>query len=287
MAENEGTETIEAPEEEAAAPEIQVAEGQPSAQPQAADDFAGFDDATKKRVSDIVSKRINAVNTKYKPYEAFGKPEELQQRLTRAEQLEKWAEDLRQRMSNQQPFPGQNQQPGQQLTEEDKKVLAYLERIQPGFSKMKEELQFMRQTVTQQAEFRWQQLTQSNQGMLKDIAKNAGYDEALILGQNGIEQHVANSIMANREDHARYMQTGDSAIVKKHFDIVHNWVQGLAPKPPVTPNPAAANYAAGKTKAKALPPRMPAAGVPAPTAGSRKMTDKERITGAFDRLKGS
>lgn len=292
MLEGQETETIEAPEAEPAA-EAPAGGGAPATG--GADEFAGFDEATKKRVSEIVSKRLNEQKSKFEStWGKLGKPEELAQRLTRAEQIEKWQQEMRAQLGVQK-LPGQGRPEGAELSEEDKKVASYLERIYPGISKLGQSVDQMRQSLQQQDAFRWQQLTTSNRSMLKDLAVKAGYAEDQIHAQDGddktgrgsIELHVANSIRANPQEWQHYMRTGDPRIVQKHFDAVHKWVQGLAPKL-AAPAPGPAKYAAGKAAAgKAIPPRQPAAGVPAPTAGKRKMSNDERIGAAFEAYKSS
>src|SRR5437868_6527387 len=57
------------------------------------DEFHGFDEAQKKRVSEIVQGRL-------KGWTRFGKPEEVESRLKRAEEIERWANSVRERVGS-------------------------------------------------------------------------------------------------------------------------------------------------------------------------------------------
>jgi hypothetical protein len=267
--EGEQVQTQEAP----AAPAAGV-EGQPSG----ADEFAGFDDESKKRVSEIVSKRVNEVNAKYKPYEAFGKPEDVQARLSRAEQIEKWAEQMRSQFQGK--VPGQALPETPQLTEEDKKVQAYIEKIYPGLSSFRQQQAGLTQRLQQLDQWRMNMVTENNRAYFRDLATKAGYQEAHLAE---LEQRVADSIGANEQERAAYLQSGGRDVVKKHFEAIDKWIKGYQTAAPPPPAPQA-QYAQKKAATEKLAPRMPPGGVTAPTAGKKKLTDEERITAAHAAL---
>lgn len=233
---------------------------------------------TDAEVQGIVSKRVNELN---KRWERFGKPEDLDQRLTRAQQIEQWAEQMRAGFTDKRDLPGRTS--AAPLTEEDKKVQQYMERLYPGITKYQERLQAFEGQTQQLNDFRWQQIADRNRQSLSELATKAGYKPEQILATDPaaqcIEKYVADSIRGNAKDYQDYLKTGSPEIVKRHFEAVHNWIGGFAPKPPAAtpPNVTAAKDAA---KLKGLPPRMPAGGVTAPTSGKKKMSDRERIDAA-------
>ena len=228
---------------------------------------------TKEEVSQIVQERL-------KSWQSFGKPEELQTRLSRADQLERFYAGLSQHMGNSGQYPGQNQQAPE--TEEDKKVRAYMERMYPGLGKMNEDKMAIQQAMQTMQQRQWQAITSNSQAALRDMAVKAGYKEEQLAGPEGIEQRVADSIRGNQKDLADYMRTGDPGIVKRHFQALDNWIKGFSAAPVATQT---AQYAAAKHKTSALPPRIPPGGVPAPTASKAKLTNEERISAAFEAFK--
>lgn len=276
MAEGEmEQQTLEAPTQPEAAPAAPDASAQPAA--------AGKT-YTDAQVAEIVSKRVNEINGKWAKY---GKPEELDSRLTRAEQIEQWATQMRSQFApgaqpDGQKLPGQTMQPA--LTEEDKKVQAYMERLYPGITKYQERMQAFEQQAGQLNDFRWQSISNNNRKSLSEVAEKAGYKPEQILQSDPntpcIEKYVADSIRGNVKDYQEYMKTGNPAIVQKHFEAVDKWIKGFAPQPPAAPAPNAAAAKDG-ARIKGLPPRMPVGGVQAPTSGKRKMSDKERVDAAF------
>ncbi len=232
---------------------------------------------TDKEVAEIVSKRVNEVK-----WAKYGKPEELDQKLTRAQQIEQWGESMRSQFTGKKDLPGSNAQPA--LTDEDKKVQAYMERLYPGITKNAERMQAFEQRTGELDAYRWQSISSQNRKSLSEIAEKAGYKPEQVLQSDPntpcIEKYVADSIRGNQQDYAEYMKTGNPAIVQKHFEAVDKWVKGFAPQPPSAPAPNAGAAAAGK-KIGGLPPRMPAGGVGAPTSGKKKLTNEERIDAAF------
>ena len=224
---------------------------------------------TKEEVSQIVQERLKA-------WQKFGKPEEIETRLTRAEQLERFHAQLSQQM-------GRSGIPGREAatpeTEEDKKVRAYMERLYPGLTKYQEQQQAFAQQFQELSQRQWQIVTERSQSALKDMASKAGYKEDQFAT---LDQHVANSIRGNPQDLQEYMRTGNVDIVRKHFDAIDKWVRGFSAAPVAT---QAAQYAADKKKTAALPPRIPAGGVPAPTAQKKKLSNEERVSAAFEAFK--
>lgn len=253
---------------EQGSPEAAVVEGQ-DGQEQGQNGNGTPRTYSEKEVSEIVSKRVNEWNR-------LGKPDELQNRLSRAEQLEKFVAGL------QTQFTAKNGQlPGQEAgapeTEEDKKVRAYMEKLYPGLSKWQEQNGQIQQQMASLDQFRWQSVTQNNKAALRDLAVKTGYKEEHVAE---LENRVADSIRGNREDLMKYLQTGDPAIVKKHFEAIDKWIKGFAPPPS-----ASADYAKTKAKTSNLPPRMPSGGVPAPTSEKKKLTDKERVDAVWNEYK--
>ena len=259
----------------------QAAEGQETGASGAAEGAAPAGKTySQEEVSKLVSTRVNELNAKW---ERFGKPEDVERRLQQAEKLEQWANGIRQQMAQAGAVPGQRAQADgkESLSEEDKKVQAYLERIYPGIGNALTLQQRMSQELVG---FRVQQFATTNREVLKGLAEAAGGYGPEHL--EGLEQHIANSIRSNPQDWQAYLQTGDPAIVKRHFEAVDKWAKGLAPKPPAVDAGKAAAAAKTKVKTTQLPPRMPPAGVPAPTSGTKKLSDKERIDAAFNLYKG-
>ena len=223
---------------------------------------------TKDEVSQIVQERLKA-------WQKYGKPEELETRLSRAEQLERFYAGLSQQMGRPGQTPGQFA-PQQPETEEDKKVRAYMERIYPGLGKWQEQQQAVQTQLQELHQRQWAAVTAQSQASLKDFASKAGYKDDQFAT---LEQHVANSIRGNPQDLQEYTRTGNLDIVKKHFDAIDKWVKGFAAAPAASQT---AQYAKDKQKTVNLPPRIPAGGVPAPTASKKKLSDDERISAAFE-----
>jgi hypothetical protein len=272
----EGTETAVAEAAETGAPESAPAE---AAAPAAGAEKRSY---TPEEVSEIVRKRLEEHS---KPWSEFGKPDELKARLTRAQQIEQWAETMRRQFGadpNNRLPAGRTAAPVA-LSEEDKKVQAYLERMYPGLGKMKETQEQLMQGVSFLHQARWQSVTETNRERLAGEMTKAGYRPEF---HKQLEDWVSDSIRRDPKDHEAYVRTGDQAIVKKHFDAVHKALQaeGFIAKP-ASPAAGAAKAAQAGKKTAGLPPRMPAAGVPAPTSGTRKMNDQERIAAAYARFK--
>lgn len=219
---------------------------------------------TQEQVEKIVQDRV-------KGWQKYGRPEEIEQRLGRLNQLEQWSQQVR-------SFPGQN--PGQTatapLTDEDKKVQAYLERINPGWSKANDNVKQMQQQLQELDKARWTEVANRNEGQLKEWAKTAGYKDDHM---SEISNRVAQSIMGNPQDYQAYVRgQGDASIVKKHFDALDKWMKSFSPAPAAAAN---ATYAQNKAKTSNLPPRMPAAGTSGATEVKKKMSDKDRVDAAF------
>ncbi|MDE2100677.1 MAG: hypothetical protein KGL39_25760 [Patescibacteria group bacterium] len=272
-----GAGTIEAPE---TAPEG-VASGAEDGASAAA---GGEKGAATRTFTDADVQRI--VQDRLKAWQKYGKPEELEARLTRAQQIEQWAEKMRGEFTGRRDLPGGQAGVTQApLSEEDKKVQAYLERVFPGIGKYQERMTQFEAQAQELHQFRWQSISETNRKSLADMAAKAGYTPEQVLQSDPnvpcIEKYVADSIRGNRADYEAYMKTGDSRIVAKHFEAVDKWIKGFAPKPPAATPPNAAAAKDGK-KIASLPPRMPANGVTAPTSQKRKLTDSERVSQAFD-----
>lgn len=250
---DEGQAVAEAPAQEAAP----VAEATPKSY-------------TEEQVSEIVSKRVNEWNK-------FGKPEEVQAKYARLEQMEQWAQQLQGRLAKQGETPGQANPPAAE-TEDDKKVRAYIDKLYPGLSKWQDQQKQLMNHVGSLEEHRWQAVTNNSRQSLKEIAVKAGYKEEQF---GDLEQRVADSIRGNVQDHQAYLQTGNPAIVQKHFDMIDKWVKGFAPPPPA----ATTQYAKDKVKTALLPPRMPPGGVTAPTSNTKKLSDGERVSAAWEAFK--
>lgn len=262
------------------APAAEVTETAPETTPGAETAAAGAEKAgrtfTDADVQRIVQERLKA-------WSKYGKPEELDAKLSEAEKIRQWGEQMRTQFAG-----GRKDLPGgaaaAPLSEEDKKVQAYLEKIYPGISKWQDQLKSFESRTQELHSFRWQSISDNNRKSLSELATKAGYapDQVLQSDPNVpcIEKYVADSIRGNQADYQAYMQTGDQRIVQKHFEAVDKWIKGFAPKPPAAPAPGADRAVAAK-KIAGLPPRMPAAGVSAPTSGKKKMSDKERIDAAF------
>lgn len=270
-------ETIEAPEAQQAAPEAPEAPEAQSSSPESQQPPAAGAPAAPRMFSEEQVQGM--IRDRLKGYQTFGKPEDLQARLARAEAIEQWQQQLTQSMGK---VPGQQAAPGAQLSEDDKKVQAYLERLYPGISQMKQAMQTMQSSQEQMEQFRWQQIAATNESTLKNMVAAAGYPEAQF---QEIANRVAHSIMGNRQDYAAYIQNnGNFEVVKRHFEALDKWIKGFAPTPQAPAG--AAGYAAAKGKTAGLPPRMPAAGVPAPTAQKQKLSKDQHVDAAFKALTG-
>lgn len=255
---------VGAPVVEAPAPQINASEPLPNE-----DGVVEGKQYTSKEVSEIVQKRL-------KGWSEFGKPEELKGKLSRYEQMERWANNLRNQFGNQTGQPnGQN--PPAPETDQDKQVRQYMERLYPGMQKWQQEKQQLANYVQSLDAFRWQTITEKNSNYLKDAATKEGYKPEQL---EQVEEHVKNSIMGNQEDLKAYLTTGDQNIVKKHFDAVNKWVRSFGP--PAPPTAPAAALAINKGKLAGLAPRMPQGGVAAPTSTKKKLGDKERIDAAYE-----
>lgn len=274
MAEGMETETIEAPAAET--PETPPAEnaGAPA---------GGAAPATPRTFTDADVQRI--VQDRLKGWSKYGKPEELEARLTRAEQIEKWGEQMRSQFTGRRDVPGAAGSHAP-LSEEDKKVQAYLERIYPGLAKQQERMAQFEMKAQELHQFRWQSISEGNRKSLSELASKAGYASEQVLQNDPntpcIEKYVADSIRGDKADYEAYMATGDQRIVAKHFEAVDKWIKGFAPKAPAAPVPGNAGRVADGKKVAGLPPRMPAAGVAGITSAKKKMSDSERVTAAFD-----
>jgi hypothetical protein len=243
---------------------------------------AGAAGAAPRTFTDADVQRI--VQDRLKGYSKYGKPEEIEARFSRAAQIEQWAEKMRGQFTGQADVPG-NRTVAAPLTEEDKKVQAYMEKVYPGIGKYQERMTQFETGAQELHAYRWQAISENNRKSLSDIAAKAGYKPEQVLQSDPnvpcIEKYVADSIRGNKADYEAYMKTGDSRIVAKHFEAVDKWVKGFVPKAPTAPTPGNAGRVADGKKVAGLPPRMPAAGVSAPTAAKRKMTDDERVAAAF------
>ncbi len=249
---------------EAPAPQTNAQEAQPNE-----DGVIEGKSYTAREVSEIVRNRV-------KGWQEFGKPEELKGKLSRYEQMEKWANNLRQQFGGQ-DGRANGQNPPAPETDQDRQVRQYIERLYPGMQKWQDERQQLANYVQSLDAFRWQTITEKNSTFLRDQATKDGYKPEQL---DQIEEHVKNSIMGNQEDLKAYLTTGNRDIVKKHFDAVNKWIKSFGP--PTAPTASAADLAKNKAKLAGLAPRMPSGGVSAPTSGKKKLGEQERITAAWE-----
>lgn len=230
-------------------------------------------------MSEIITKRLGS-------WTRFGKPEEVEARLKRAEQIENWANNLRERMGTAPGQPGNGKPAKRELTEQDVKVRDYLETLSPGFTNWQTEKEAMVSQLQQVMEYQWGMVTERNVSSLRSWAEK-DFPGGLKPEQlKGLDDMVANSIRGNQEDLRKYLTGwGAQEIVKKHYDEIVKNIKSYAGAPAnVAPNATRARDAANAAR---LPPRMPqGGGVPAPTATKGKMSDKERIDAAFARFTG-
>lgn len=253
----EGQETEQQPQETQTTPEAQATEAAPhSEQGQGQETAQGTPKSyNEKQVAEIVSKRVNELNQRWGK---FGKPEDLEQKLARLQAFEQAAGGTK-----------QAQTPPE--SEADKQVREYLSKM--GYVS-KTELQQVQQAVGMVMQQRAMEVTTNNQNALRGELGKAGYPKEQ---HEMIENLVANSIRGNPKDMAEYQRTGSFEIVKRHFDELHKSFGALA-----TAKTAA--YAKDKSKEAGLAPRMPAAGVPAPTSKTKTLGDAERIAAAWKKL---
>ncbi len=228
---------------------------------------------TQEQVNGIISERL-------KGWQKYGKPEEVESRFKRLEQLEQFVGNMRQQFSDGRSLPGQQAQAPE--TEADKQVRAYMERMYPELKTLRQSQEAYSQQIQHLDAFRWQVITDRSNGYLSNVMKSAGYQDSHF---EKMAQMVVNSISANPQDHQHFLRTGDLNIVKKHFDAVDAGIKSFGFAAPAAVPVAAARAQTG-VRAGKLPPRMPAAGVPAPTSKpASKLGDKERIDAAFAKFK--
>ena len=231
---------------------------QPGAEPQAGGATPAGKTYTGDEVARIVSDRVNQINAKYKGYEGLGKkPEEISAALSKLEQIE--------RATQGQPTSAEEQQM--------KQLREFIFKAIPELSKLPQ----------------LEQIAHTNNDAILNSSIRAGKEEvaALVNKEFGIEDPkaaamvedlVARSLSGNPEEAKAFMETGDRGLVRKHFEAVKAQLEPFF-------QAASARYASSKKQQMgAVPPRMPAGGVPAPGTDLKKLTPEQRVTAAFQKL---
>jgi hypothetical protein len=228
----------------------------------------------EKQVAEIVSKRVNEIQDKYK---GFGDPESLKSRLTRAEQIEK---QLQEYAARQNAPKAETPAPKPEMTPDQKQFAEWMRtNVAPELSRfadVEKKLQQMEEMAQAQTKATIDRAVLAGRETIAKLSKDvAGISDPAQV--KWIEQQVANSLFANQED-ARSFQQGNVEVVKKHFDVFHK--EFLDPL--IKRNQATLTET--KIKTAALPPRAPSAGVPAAITKQKKLTGKEHANAAFERL---
>lgn len=229
---------------------------------------------TQEEVNKIVSERVNAWNS-------FGNPDELKSKMERLEQLERFNEEFSAKLNGKQVAPQ-----GQTLTDEDKKVLDYLNRISPGFTDYQSEREQFKQAINGLYQQRWTEINDRNTEYLAQKAREAGYPEEAI---QDFTQRVADSIRGNPEDHKAYLQTAGKPILDKHFASIDGWIKKFNGTGFAQPGKSApgATYAKAKAATQKLPPTPKSGGVSLPQPPNPKeMSGKDFVNAAYASLIG-
>ncbi|MDE2107482.1 MAG: hypothetical protein KGL39_60365 [Patescibacteria group bacterium] len=226
---------------------------------------------TQAQLDQILTERL-------KGYQQYGKPEEIANRLARAEQLEKMASGMSQTLSGKAPSPAA------ELSEKDKEVLAYLNKLSPGFTDLAQEREQMRQMMQGVYEQSWRAVSEQNTNYLNEVAKKAGYSEEHLPE---LVQRVADSIRANPQDHQAYLQTGGRQIVDKHFAVIDKWLKSFGSQTSAKPGSADAALAKAKAATQKLPPRAAPGGIGATQrVPPQNLASREFVGQAFDAFSG-
>lgn len=211
-----------------------------------------------EEVSRIVRDRLQQEGKKYEPYQRFGKPEEIEARLTKAERIEK-------------ALRGDGQT---QPTPEDAEFRKYLEAQYPEIAQMRsvaDRAQFIEKRIFDQ------QVSQSNTEVARMAKEALGIDDPQHL--TVLHNMVAQEIASNPDALKLWRETGDLGVVRDAFKSMHD--KHLDP----LLRAASARYAAKKNKdGQELPPRMPPGGAPAPVSKTEPLSKDARVSGAFSRL---
>lgn len=217
----------------------------------------------QSEVNRLIQERVNELNARYKPYEQFGKPDELSQKLARLSQIEK----------------EQSQKPPEPLTPEEKQLQDWLTKRFPLLAKQDDilkQIQEVSGTTTQLAQMTQRQRIQAGEESLSKMCEDAG-----IKGENQkrwVMRMVDMSLASKPEDRAAFYERGDLNVLKAHYDAVKSEFLDSFKKA------EAATYSETKQKTSKLPPKMPAGGVGAPVSKTEKLTPKQLADKAFERL---
>lgn len=242
---------------------------------------------TQEEVNKIVSERVKGWNS-------FGKPEELQTRLARLTELEKFHERLGTTLGER-PGSARAAAKGPELSAEDKQVLSYLERLSPGFSQWQQQQQQIMAAVNGLARSSWENVNNANMQYFTENAVKHGYPAEMA---NELAQRVAESIRGNPTDHKAYLQTGARQIIDKHFQAIDGWLKKMGANPQTGAGAGAAGAGTGTgaaaqeyARAKAATAKLP----PTPGRGSApaaqppdvsKMSDKDFLKAAWSSFTG-
>lgn len=213
---------------------------------------------TNDELGKIVSQRINEYKSKYEPYEKLGSAQELQARLERLQQYEQLA----------------NGKQEQQVDPETRQFREFLEKQYPHLKEMDK--------IAMAAEMANERLFNSAvQSGHAEIAKLA--EERLGIKDDAqksfLNDMVANSLRSNKEDFEHWRQTGDTGVVRKHFEqVFKNQLEPML-------RTSAAKYSGIKEgQIKNTPPVMPKGGTPAPGSKENVLSSEERSSAAFKRF---
>lgn len=255
MEEGTGVEVVESPSTEAAVetPAIEQGSESPIADKSGAETPAQTKERTyrEKEVSEIVSKRVNE-------WSQLGKPEELKAKLAEYERMKAAFAPK--------PEPTQPAEDPQA-----KQVREYMEKLYPELKSLG---QFQAQYQAQ-AQAAVQAVTDRNLEVMGKLVEESGFSKEVLPF---IDNAVADSIRSSKEDLAKYQETADPEIIKKHYNLVKT---GFLSRLGAVKN---AEYEAKKGSTKNLPPAFPKGGIPAPTSKQKKLTDSERQAAAHEML---
>lgn len=257
-----------APESQDLAPKDGAPASQPAAEvtPKGGDVTpAGERTYTQAEVNRIMHERTKdyaAMKSRLEAYGSLGEVEDLKKRLTPAQ-------------------PPKAEEPVQ-LDEDDKKFVAYMDKLYPGLKDLgkgpsvsAEEYAFIQQLQKREAEGQAAFLKASEAEVFAFCDSRNIKDDA----QRVIVRDMIASVILNDPAIAAKWAHRDPSVMKDAIDAYKK----LAGSPTVAEDQAAA---ALKKKAQFLKPPLPAGAHPAPITQQKKLSDDERVDAAFAALSG-
>jgi len=205
-------------------------------------------------MSRAVQDRLAREQKKYAPYEALGKPEEIQERLARLDRFEKASQG------------GQPEGP----SPEERDLRDLFTRVVPGIDKVPD----LEARLAAMEKGDQQRQVAAGRDQIAGLAKEK-FGELDASSAALIEGAVSASIGADKESLQRFL-AGDRKVVSEHFATVFEkqldpFLRG-----------AAARYSSGKAADMAgVPPSTPKGGVRAPGSQEKALTPEERREAAW------